>query len=246
MPEKLSTEYVKDFLKERGYTLLTNEYENAKQKLKVVCENGHVREVTFSRVGYKTQRCSLCVADESKLSIEYVKQVFENDGYTLTSKKYGGARKKLHVKCPEGHAWFVSLNKFKDQGQRCPQCSFSGGNSRMESELLAAVKSKYPSAKKSKVRGIRVARRPYVKGFDIDIFVPELNKGVEFDGTYYHSVEGLRRGYPGWPLGALKNYHTIKDNYFKSKGVDIVHVKEEDWIQDKEKCLRVIFDFLGK
>ncbi len=246
MPKRLSTEYVRDFFKNIGYTLLTEIYKNARQTLEVSCENGHINKVTFSRLGYKNQKCHVCVSEASKFTIEYVRHVFENEGYKLISDSYEGAGQKLEVACPNGHLWFTTLNKFKDSERRCPECSFLGGTSRLERELFLIVKEHFPSTKKSKHRHLKIAGKPHVKGFDIDIYVPELKKGIEFDGTYFHSIPGLLRGYPNWPLKDLKNYHKIKDSYFKSKGIDILHVKEENWNGDKEKCVKEVLLFLGK
>jgi hypothetical protein len=192
---------------------------------------------------YKDQKCHLCWAQEKRLKIEYVKEIFEKEGYSLISTSYTGTRYKLEVLCPNGHSWNVSLNKFKDRKQRCPECSYLGGSSKLEKELFLAIKKHYPSAKKSKHRHVKIRNRPYIKG--IDVYIPELAMGIEFDGTYFHSISGLRRGYPNWPIKDLKNYHEIKDLYFKSKGIDIFHVKEENWLKNKEECLCDALHFLG-
>ena len=241
---RLTTEYVKNFLHEKGYELLTPKYVNALQTLKVRCKNGHFREIKFSVAGYTNQECGKCVSEKSRHTIQFVKNIFNISNYTLLSTEYTGAAKKLKVLCPRNHEWLVSLNKFYNVGQRCPKCSFSGGTSRLENEVFEEVFKLYPSAKKTKHRNINIENKPYIKGFDIDIYIPELRAGVEFDGTYYHSLDGLRRSYPDWPIQEIKNYHKIKDLYFKSKNIDILHIKEQNWIKDREKCLFLIFSFL--
>lgn len=117
----------------------------------------------------------------------------------------------------------------------------------MEHELREIIRRIFPSTIKLRDVHVKIKRRPYIKGFEIDIFVPELNKGIEFDGTYYHSKNGLGlQRKKTWPKNALCNYHSIKDNYFKSKGIDILHIKEEDWIKYKEICIKKCFKFLGE
>jgi hypothetical protein len=39
---------------------------------------------------------------------------------------------------------------------------------------------------------VKIKGKPYIHGFDIDIFIPELNIGIEFDGGYYHTFAGLK------------------------------------------------------
>src|ERR1035437_1096728 len=91
--------------------------------------------------------------------------------------------------------------------------------STQEGELLGRILSVFSNAKTLRDMKVRIKGKPHIKGFDIDIFVPHLNKGIEFDGTYYHSFEGLRFKRKHWPDNDIKNYHKIKDRWFKSKGI---------------------------
>lgn len=181
-----------------------------------------------------------------RLTIEDVRKLLKSKGYSLLSNEYKNAFENLEVECSNGHNWSVSVNKFKDRNQRCPRCTFLGGNSKMENDLMDAIKQAYPSAKKSKIRNIKMPKRPWVKGFDLDIYIPEIKKAIEFDGTYFHSIEGLKRGYPNWPLQDLKRYHIIKDAYFSSLGIKVLHIKEKEWLKDKEKCIDKCLKFLRK
>ena len=241
MPKKLGIEQVKKLFKEDGYILLTQDYQNAFQKLTVKCKSGHIKQMTLSQL-YKHQKCNKCVS-HNKLSIKNVKECFKKAGYLLQSDFYVGARDKLQVLCPRTHEWYVSINKFK-AGQRCPKCSFLGGNSKMEQELCEAIKLYYPTVKKAKMRNIHIKAKPHIKGFDIDIYLQDRKLGIEFDGTYFHSFEGLKRGYKKWPLTDLKNYHKIKDEYFKSIGISILHISESEWIKDRIACIDKCLLFL--
>jgi len=128
----------------------------------------------------------------------------------------------------------------------CNHMKYSGITSSSERDIMAEIKKTYPDAKLFRDRKVKIKNKPHIKGFDIDIFIPSLHKGIEFDGTYYHSFEYMRASENKilWSNKDIKNYHKIKDLYFKSKGIDILHIKEENWINDKKKCLQKIFDFL--
>ncbi|AUT00912.1 hypothetical protein CLI64_11155 [Nostoc sp. CENA543] len=54
-------------------------------------------------------------------SIEDVEKGFRAERYTLLSKAYKNCSEKLEVRCPNGHEYQVSWNKFKG-GNRCPKC----------------------------------------------------------------------------------------------------------------------------
>jgi hypothetical protein len=114
-----------------------------------------------------------------------------------------------------------------------------------EKALFDAIKKEYPKTQQLKDRKVSISNKPHIKGFDIDIYVPELRKGIEFDGDYWHSLEGLKRSRPTWSNEDLEIYHKLKDEHFKSKGIEILHIKEEDWLHSKEDCLKICLEFLG-
>ena len=119
--------------------------------------------------------------------------------------------------------------------------------SKAEVSLIDEIKKKYPKAHTLRIRKKNLIKnKPHIKGFHIDIYIPELRKGIEYDGTYWHSIKGLKRSREDWPEEDLVNYHQIKDDYFKSKGIQLLHIKEEDWMEDKTKCLKNIWEFLSK
>ena len=128
----------------------------------------------------------------------------------------------------------------------CKHMKYVRNTSILEETIFSIIKLKFPNAVKLKKRKIKIKRRKYIKGFDIDIFIPELNKGIEFDGTYYHKTSILKKCRPNWPKYAILSYHQIKDDYFLSSGIKILHVKEKDWRKNKEKCIEKCFNFLNK
>lgn len=126
----------------------------------------------------------------------------------------------------------------------CVHMKKAGDISRAQKELFDFIKVKFPHIKQLKLRKINVIGKPHIKGFDLDIYVPEINKGIEFDGKYWHSTEGLRRSRPTWPAEDIENYHKIKDNFFASKNILVLHIAEIDWLRDKEFCMQKCLKFL--
>lgn len=126
----------------------------------------------------------------------------------------------------------------------CSHMKIPGNTSRYEISLLDQIKSIYPKTQKLRDRKVKIENRPHIKGFDLDIYVPELKKAIEFDGEYWHSDAGLKRSRDHWPQEDIDNYHMIKDEWFQSKGISIIHIKEEEWIKDREFCIKKCIDFL--
>jgi hypothetical protein len=129
----------------------------------------------------------------------------------------------------------------------CSHMVIRGGTSLAEMDLLKEIKAVYPKAQKIKDTKVTILNKPHIRGLDIDIYVPELRKGIEFDGTFWHSPKGLRRGISrkDWPQEDIDNYHPLKDSWFQSKGIQLLHIKEEDWNLDKEACIQRCLEFLG-
>lgn len=129
----------------------------------------------------------------------------------------------------------------------CTHMKWHRGHSSQENELFKLIKEKYPSSKKYRDNKVSIPNKPYIKGFEIDIFIPELRKGIEFDGKYYHSFDRMRsdKRKRMWSNEDILNYHTIKDKYFLSKEIKILHIKEEDWIKNKERCVENALLFLN-
>lgn len=126
----------------------------------------------------------------------------------------------------------------------CKHMSHPLNISSNEQLLFDAIRKHYPKAQKLRDRKAKFEDKTYIKGFDIDIYIPERRKGIEFDGRYWHSVDGLKRSRKDWPEEDLINYHQIKDDYFKSKGIEILHITEKEWLENKEECLKRCFEFL--
>ncbi len=127
----------------------------------------------------------------------------------------------------------------------CSHMKILAGISNPEKDLFNGVKSLYPKAQKLRDKKVKIKGKLHITGFDIDIYVPELRKGIEFDGNYFHSVKGLKRGRPNWAEEDLLSYHEIKDSYFASKGIQILHIKESDWNNNRAECITKIEQFLG-
>ena len=127
----------------------------------------------------------------------------------------------------------------------CSHMDLSINISTLEKCLFDTIKAIYPTTKRLKDTRVAIKEKSHIKGFDLDILVPELNKAIEFDGKYWHSFEGLKRSRKHWPEEDIRNYHELKDCWFVSKGIKILHIKEEDWLKNKQDCIEKCLQFLG-
>lgn len=76
--------------------------------------------------------------------------------------------------------------------------------------------------------------RTIIKPYEIDIFIPEYNLGIEFNGLYFHNS-----------LKKSKDYHKMKSLLCKEKGIFLIHLFEDEWIFKQEIVKSIIKSKLG-
>jgi len=99
-------------------------------------------------------------------------------------------------------------NQVNPQNICCPFCKKSISN--YEMEIREWIKSLNLST-----QIIFNFRQKY----EIDIYLPDYNLGIEFHGLYWHSE-----------LHKHRNYHQEKWQFFKDKNIQIIQIFEHEWI----------------
>jgi ribosomal protein S27E len=226
--KKLTHEFVKEQIEKEGYKLLSKTYKNNKNKLKVKCPKDHEYEVVYDCFNHG-QRCSECSGNK-KLTHEFVKEQIEKDGYKLLSKEYKNSNTKLKVKCPKGHVYKVVWDSFK-QGIRCPKCYDESTSSKAEIEIFEFIKNIYDDIIISNDR-TQIVNPETGFNLELDIWLPELNKAIEFNGVYWHSL----------PKRKIRD--KIKKQQCKENNINLLIIDENLWNFNKEKCLEKIKEFI--
>ena len=108
----------------------------------------------------------------------------------------------------------------------CPFCHKSP-TSKKEKEVLEFVKTIYKGEISENHKGLFPN-----KNMELDIYLPSLNLGIEFDGDYWHSKEGAQER------------DERKNQLCEEKGIHLIRIKEEDWDTDKEKVKEEIKKYI--
>ncbi len=116
MAKKLTIDFIRDDINKFGFELISDKYINSKTKLKIKCPKGHIYK-TIWNVWQRGFRCPIC-SNNRKKSFEEVKNIFEQNGYKLLSKKYKSIKDKLEILCPNNKKHKMRLNDFLN-GHRC-------------------------------------------------------------------------------------------------------------------------------
>ena len=229
---KLTYDYVDGQIKKKGYKLLSKEYKNSYTKLLLQCQKKHIFKMKWAEFQQGT-KCPICAnkirGNKRRHTYDYIKREIKKEGYELLSKKYVSAHIKLEVRCPKGHIYKVTWSRFY-QGDRCPICNANFFSSKTEKEIAQIVES----------QGIKIKRNDRTQiinpltsnKLELDIWVPKLNKAIEFNGKYWHSFKDK----------IIRD--KIKTKQCVKKGIKLLVIKEQDWINNKTDCIDKIKNFV--
>lgn len=116
-------------------------------------------------------------------------------------KIISGSKQVVWWQCKHGHVWKATCDSRTSGGTNCPQCT--NQTSAPEIRILTELKSIFST----------VQSRFKINNREIDIYLPDYKLGVEYDGAYWH-----------------KNKHDKdreKNNFFLSKGINLIRVREK-------------------
>ena len=131
----------------------------------------------------KGSGCAVCVnqvvVDSNCLANVYPELAKEwhptkNEGLTPQDVTFG-SNKKVWWKCPKGkdHEWITSPSH-RRLGTGCPFCT--NPSSSPELRILSELRTIFT----------KVEHRVIIDGFEVDVFIPELKIGIEYDGKFWH------------------------------------------------------------
>ena len=110
----------------------------------------------------------------------------------------------------------------------CPVCNpVDSGISNEEKDLLESVRKIY--------NGIILENdRTVLSPYELDIYLPELKIGIEFNGEYWHSRPDVKRN------------DMIKRAKCRENSIKCITVKESDWLTDKARVITRIRNILNE
>ena len=125
MSIKWDIESARNYIEEKGYILLSNEYKNVDSELEIMCSEGHIFKMSLYRFKKAKISCSICrnkrTSQEMTFSYSYVKEYIESIGYKLLSDEYVNSSSPIIVECEHGHIYKTKLNALRN-GFRCKKC----------------------------------------------------------------------------------------------------------------------------
>jgi len=227
---------VKNRIEDFSFKWLSGEYINAFSILELQCPEGHIFKKRFNDF-QQGHRCLECFNKRRSIiqraSLIDVMQYIKDRNYVWLSGKYKNNSSILELKCPEGHIFKMYFRRFKNQNCGCPECALVKGWSKPEKEIAEYVKTIYSGTILENDR-TQVKNYWTGKNLELDIFLPDVRKAIEFNGEYWHSSDKSK-----W-------YDEMKKKQCIKKNIDLLVIKEQDWYDDKVCYLNKINDLIER
>lgn len=201
------------------YDYSQTRYVNSHCKMTIICKEHGIFEQRAS-AHLLGQGCPLCgnnkiiekLRSNTEDFIEKANRV-HNFKYDYSKSHYVDNRTKLSIICPI-HGEFWQSPDSHLQGRGCPKCGNIMSNG--ETEIMELLKG----------LGCQQRNRGILKGKEIDIFIPSLKLGIEYNGLFWHSEDS----------GKDNNYHINKLIECNKQGIRLIQIFEDEWINHREIC----------
>ena len=141
---------------------------------------------------------------------------YEKNGNKIPQKYTCKSGIKVWWKCEKGHEQKTSISN-RSRGDGCPKCNSGIRTSFPEQAIYFYVKKIYPDA-------VNRCTDVLPNGMEIDIFIPSINVGIEYDGSVWHeSDKALEK--------EVKKYIECKRN-----DIFLIRVKEKGGNARENSC----------
>lgn len=206
------------------------------------CNNRSVIKIKCPTHGWFSQEvcshlqghgCDKCAHEKSadrqrtnKLSFLQRANAIHDGKYEYDLRNFHNMKSIIGVKCPV-HGWFSQEAFSHLQGHGCPKCSHMA--SQAENEIAEYVKSLVGT------ENVIQNSKDIIYPLELDVYVPLKQIAIEYNGLRWHSEQ----------FGKDRNYHLNKLSSCNAKGIKLIQIFEDEYVNNKELVLKKIKYALG-
>ena len=192
------------------------------------CSSGHEWQATIdSRT--RGNGCPYCSSklptSENNLAVLYPDLLTEwhyDKNKTAPEEYLSQSNKTVWWKCIKGHEWQAPVYRRTTAGNGCPKCT--NQTSRNELRIYTELASVFD----------RVHHRHKVNGVELDVYLPEHNLAIEYDGKYWHRDKANKDQEKQQKLEALGiNLLRVREAPLKQLGNHDIIIKEGSLLTKK-------------
>lgn len=182
-------------------------FKSSGKKVWWVCSKGHewITKVLSRSHGTGCPYCSgKKVGEDNNLKFLFPDLAKEwhptKNGNLKPEHIFKSSNKKVWWLCANGHEWLTKNSHRVSSGSNCPKCS--NQSSKAEFRILAELEKLFK----------KVQSRFKYKKAEIDIYINDINVGIEYDGSYFHK---------------RKDSDEKKNKYLKNLLIELIRVREK-------------------
>ena len=231
--------YIKDKFKNLDFSKF-NVVDKEEKSIVICKEHGDfltsVSYMMDKRTKYGCPKCSGNIKYDTGQARAILSKVHPN--LDFSKFEYKEQRVPSTVICPkhgEFQAYFFSLRISKIGCHRCAVNRFSTP----EKEIVDYIKSIYSNTIIENDRSVIPSIRNNKYFMELDIYLPDINLAIEFNGSYWHSDEFISKRTNG-VFKTAKEYHDYKLEKCNEKGIKLIFIEEQDYRNNKVKILKEI------
>ena len=202
----------------------TFQHESVKEKIK---------QTNLEKFGHTCARCNPNInkkikkTRDKKLYARIKDLKISNCRLKTSEEEFDGINDKTLWMCESCNNTF-NTNANRLSNICCPVCN-TKTKSRPEDELYDFLLSLVDKSK------IKRNDRSIIKPLELDFYIKEKDIAIEFDGIYWHSEL----------LGKGSKYHLNKTLECEKKGIQLIHIFENEWLLKKDIIKSIIRSKLG-
>jgi hypothetical protein len=204
-------------------------YTQAIKKVDIICkEHGLFEQRACNHL--LGAGCPKCMNLKSQEDFITQANQIHNNLYDYSKTEYKHSEQKIIIICDK-HGEFEQQANSHLNGYGCPKCSYEKTISNSEKEIGEFIQS----------LGINfnISNREIINGFELDIYIPEKQLAIEYNGLYWHNEINKPN----------KNYHLQKTIECEKQGIQLIQIFEDEWIEKEliiKSRLKNLFGFNQK
>ena len=206
-----------------------------------------VRETCLKKYGYSWTSYNLKEKMKNMYGVDnplYIEDIKLKIKRTIKRKRYDLFKEQLYKKKIEllsskdsyinddiySFKCLICGNEFESDGTNYQHvtCKCRKNVSLLELELVEWLKSLNIL--------IEHSNKNIIYPLELDIYLPDYKLGIEFDGIWWHSENA----------GTDRNYHLDKTIRCNIKGIQLIHVFENEWLNQQDIVKSIILSKLGR
>jgi len=209
-------------------------YYNQKHKVKIVCPiHGEFEQPPTDHLqGHGCLECGRGRSVESLFltTEEFIikAKLIHGNKFDYSEVDYKSTHDKITIICSK-HGKFEQQPNVHLNNHGCPNCPATTSSG--HKELLDFIKSMVDTIENDKTT---------IKPFELDMFIPSLKLGIEYDGLYWHSagdiVEDSKRRRKQFNKVDLCNKNNIR----------LIQIREDEWLNKKEIVKSIVSHAIKK